>query len=81
MRSSPEDGARYTRERKTRLHKSHSWRGKTLVKRIHLFMSGIRKDIMFVSVAKLNKSAARRRSGCVVDKQVVGAQAAHQLEP
>lgn len=36
---------------------------------------------MFVFAAKLNKTVDRRRSGCVVDKQAVGAQAAHQSEP
>lgn len=36
---------------------------------------------MLVSAAKLNKTVDRRRSGCVVDKQAVGAQAAHQSEP
>lgn len=33
-------------------------------------------NVMFVSAAKLNKAADRRRSGRVVDKQ-----AAHQSEP
>lgn len=36
---------------------------------------------MLVFAAKLNKTVDRRRSGCVVDKLAVGAQAAHQSEP